>query len=428
MRVAIAFEYPTVNGGENSMFAVLQWLLDNMSRRELEVVAICPPVGAVRDRLDALGVEVVAFDRHAVTEGAANREQRTVNNDVADAADKRGGGCARPQPPAKSEGKGRNAAQTIPSREVQIEALRSSIAVARLDVLHANSLAMGRLLGAAAARLPCPATAHLRDILKLSKAAIRDLNQNARLIAVSQATREFHIAQGLTADRSSVVYNGVRSPEEHEPRSETRARIRNELGIPADASVLLTVGQIGLRKGLDTLAESARLLAAKGCSLHWLIAGERFSQKQESVDFERQVFATFQQAAPQVTTCRLGYRRDIADLMRASDLLIHGARQEPLGRVLLEAASLKLPIVATDVGGTREILEDDISALLVPADDSAAMTAAIERLLDTPDERQRLADAAALRVVQNFSVRCSAMQLIGLWRSVCEDKKSRPEA
>ncbi len=171
MRVGVVFEYPTVNGGENSMFAAIEWLLADAGPSDLKLVALCPPRGAVRNRLSALNIETVVFDRHSPEEG----EER----------------------PAQS------------SRELQIESLITAVKAARPDVLHANSLAMGRLLGAAASQLPCPTTAHLRDILKLSKAAIRDLNQNSRLVAVSKATREFHIAQGLTVENSCVVHNGI---------------------------------------------------------------------------------------------------------------------------------------------------------------------------------------------------------------------------
>lgn len=390
MRVGVVFEYPTVNGGENSMFAAIEWLLADAGPNDLKLVALCPPRGAVRNRLSALNIETVVFDRHSPEEG----EER----------------------PAQS------------SRELQIESLITAVKAARPDVLHANSLAMGRLLGAAASQLPCPTTAHLRDILKLSKAAIRDLNQNSRLVAVSKATREFHIAQGLTVENSCVVHNGIAASVRAEQPSATRERVRAELGIPADANVLLTVGQIGLRKGLDTLAEAARRLAADNQPLHWLIAGERFSRKQESIDFERQVFETFQSAAPAVMAHRLGYRNDVANLMLASDLLIHGARQEPLGRVLLEAASLQLPIVATDVGGTREILEDGVSGVLVPADNPAATASAIERLLSGTDLRERIAGAAADTVARDFSVERSARRLVALWRSVDKERKSRPEA
>ena len=430
MRVGIVFEYPTINGGENSMFAAIEWLLAGASSHDLEFVALCPFKGAVWERLSALGIETVEFDRHAPEDRRRSRQPVAgVECSEPPVGEKEAGArCTRPQPRAQSQAEGHKKRSPLELRELQIESLIVAVEAARPDILHANSLSMGRLVGAAAAQLPCPTTSHLRDILKLSKAAVRDLNQNTRLIAVSKATREFHNAQGLTDERSCVIHNGVAPPASSESPSATRERIRAELGIPADENVLLTVGQIGLRKGLDTLAKAAQALAAGGRALHWLIAGERFSQKQESIDIERQVFETFLSAGPTVTTYRLGYRKDVADLMLASDVLVHGARQEPLGRVLLEAASLNLPIVATDVGGTREILDDGVSGLLVPADDPAATASAVARLLEDADLRRQLAIAAVERVSNDFSVERSAEQLFALWRSVCKEKKSRPEA
>ena len=436
MRVAVVFEYPTVNGGENSVLAVLEWLIQHGPSEvagggkpplpgplprggegtnetgTLEIVALCPPSGAVCERLSTLGIDIVTFDRHATSPLNTPPEAHAGSL----------------SPLGRGSGRGASSQAPTATREQQIDALRTAVQRVAPDIVHANSLAMGRLLGAAAPQLTCPTTAHLRDILKLSKAAIRDLNQNSRLIAVSNATRNFHVGQGLTDERSVVIHNGVGIPAASDTRPDVRDRVRQQLCIPPAADVLLTVGQIGLRKGLDTLAKTATLLAERGRKFHWLIAGERFSQKQESIDFEKQVFATFANAEPNVTTHRLGYRNDVPDLMQAADLLVHGARQEPLGRVLLEAASLKLPIIATDVGGTREILEHEESGLIVPADDPDATAIAVEQLLDDCAKRQRIADAAFQRVAEHFSVEWSAVQLLELWQAAVDEKKSRPEA
>ena len=80
-------------------------------------------------------------------------------------------------------------------------------------------------------------------------------------------------------------------------------------------------------------------------------------------------------------------------------LLVHPARQEPLGRVLLEAAATGTAIIATDVGGTREIFPPEgASASLVPPDDAAVLAQEIQRLLDDESERQRLRAAARARI------------------------------
>ena len=67
--------------------------------------------------------------------------------------------------------------------------------------------------------------------------------------------------------------------------------------------------------------------------------------------------------------------------MQAADLLVHAARQEPLGRVLLEAAACELPVMATDVGGTREIFGDGPSVVLVPPGDPGALADSLRVML-----------------------------------------------
>ena len=101
----------------------------------------------------------------------------------------------------------------------------------------------------------------------------------------------------------------------------------------------------------------------------------------------------------------LGYRDDVARLLPQFTLLVHAARQEPLGRVLLEAAACGVPVVATDVGGTREIFPSPADgALLVEADDSAGLASAIDRLLADSELQQQLGRGGRSTAERRFCV------------------------
>jgi glycosyltransferase involved in cell wall biosynthesis len=370
-RIAILFEYPSVNGGENSMLAALQYLTSRAAAK-FSFVAIAPESGPLAGRLDELGIE-----RHSLSMFADDNQRR-------------------------------------PRDAVEVD-IRAAVNELRPDLLHGNSLSMGRWLGRMADSLDVQLTTHLRDIMGLSKAAVRDLNRNARLMAVSNATRDFHVRQGIDPERIRVVRNGINADEF--ARCETaRQTIRVELGIPENAVAVLTAGQIGLRKGLDTLAEAAVALSGTHVGIHWLLAGERFSTKDESIEFERSVDRQFRLAGARLTYHRLGWRSDMARVMSAADILVHAARQEPLGRVLLEAAAAGLAIVATDVGGTSEILHHEESALLVAADQPQPMTAAIKRLVENQDARLRFGQAARRRIQSSFRLEDSADRLAAEWR------------
>nr|ADI22069.1 glycosyltransferase [uncultured myxobacterium HF0200_08J13] len=369
-RVAILFEYPSVNGGENSMLAALQHLASNAAT-EFHFAAIAPGSGALPDRLDELGIE---------------RQPLSIFADD---------GQRRP-------------------RDVVEDDIRTAVAELRPNLLHANSLSMGRWLGRIAHTLDVPVTAHLRDIIGLSNSAIRDLNRNVRLIAVSDATRDFHVAQGIEPARICVVRNGINA-DSFAPCERSRRAVRSELAIPEEAITVLTAGQIGLRKGLDTLAEAAVSLSATHSGIHWLLAGERFSTKAESIAFEQAIDQRFRSAGNQLTYHRLGWRSDMHRVMSAADMLVHAARQEPLGRVLLEAAAAGLAIVATDVGGTSEILRHEESALLVPPDQPRSMAAAIKGLVEDQNARLRLGHAARLDIQSGFQLENSALRLAAEW-------------
>lgn len=286
------------------------------------------------------------------------------------------------------------------------------------DVVHANSLAMGRLVGSIANKIDAPSIAHLRDIIGLSAAAVRDLNRNTVLIAVSHAACDFHVGQGVEAERVRVLYNGVDGAD-FQPRP-TTGRLRRELNLDDDAFLIATIGQIGLRKGLNVLAAAAVEIAAKvkSNSLHFLLVGERFSTKAESVDFDDQLTRTFESAGLGDHLHRLGFREDVAGLMNECDLLAHPAHQEPLGRVLLEAGAAGLPIVATSVGGTPEVLTDGVHAQLTPPNAPESLSAAILEMFENAPLRNRMANAARERIVSDFNIETAAAILVELWNNI----------
>jgi glycosyltransferase involved in cell wall biosynthesis len=371
--VLILCEYATLNGGERSMLSTLSGIA--RAGWQVRVAAPghhVPMVGRpLAGTLRAEGVEVVPFEP---------RDARGVRFPASELR--------------------RNLAEILNRH--------------RPALLHANSLAMGRLSGPVAGELSLPGLSHLRDIVSLSRQAIADLNCHGRLLAVSAATRQFHLAQGLAGEKTYVLYNGI-DLDSFRPGPRT-GYLHRQLGLSRDVPLIGTIGQISLRKGHDVLAAAlARLpspVLGRGAggegldrSFVWLIIGQRFSGKQESRQFEDRLHRAA--AGPLAGRIAfLGIRDDVPRLLNELTLLVHPARQEPLGRVLLEAAATGLPVVATDVGGTAEIFPPESeAACLVPPDDVPAISAAVGRLLGDPPLRQRLAANARKRVEEAFDLK-----------------------
>ena len=298
-------------------------------------------------------------------------------------------------------------------RATAVERLAALVDESGVRLLHANSLSMCRLAGRLARQTGQPTTGHLRDIVNLSTTALADINTNRRLLAVSHAPRDHHVAAGLDPDRTRVVYNGI-DPDLFQNPQRDPGWLRRELNITRPSRLVAAIGQIGIRKALDVLAEAATRVTGE---IDYVIVGRRYSQKSESEEFEESVFKRFQQAAPGGRVHRLGYRNDVPELLAEIDLLVHPARQEPLGRVLLEAAAAGRAILATDVGGTREILADGHSAILVPKDDPGALAEGLEMLANDPALRARLGAAALETVRSRFPIDAAAEELVGTWRA-----------
>ena len=119
----------------------------------------------------------------------------------------------------------------------------------------------------------------------------------------------------------------------------------------------------------------------------------------------------------------LGFRQDIPRLMRLSDLVVHtSVAPEPFGRVIVEGMLARSPVVATRAGGAVEIVDDEVSGILVPPGDASALAGAISGLLTDPVRAQALAGAGYEKALEQFSVPAmlegvaQQLQEVAAWR------------
>jgi glycosyltransferase involved in cell wall biosynthesis len=369
-RLVIFCEFLTMLGGERSMLSTLA----AVRAAGFEVHVAAPPTGALAAAVRSTDVPIVEWSTHDAA--GKRRSLEAIRSDAAHL-------CSRLQP----------------------------------NLVHANSLATARLIGPVTASLNVPSIGHMRDIVGLSRQAIDDVNANRTLVAVSQATRDFHVAQGIGAAKCVVIHNGV-DLNVFRPQP-ARQYLHEELGLPPQVRFVATIGQVGMRKGIDVALAAAKQWAAAVPDVHWLIVGERTSKKDEARELEQRLHA--EAASPPLAgrVHFLGSRDDVSQLMPECALLLHSARQEPLGRVLLEAAACGLPVVATDVGGTREIFPSEADgAVLVPRDDSPALARAVVDLLCDEPRRRSLGAHGRRRAAAAFDVRMAATRLVDLYHNV----------
>ncbi len=333
-------EYGTIYGGENSMLSGLA----ELTARGFRVAVACPPQSFLSAQVAALG-----FDHLPIvwTDNTGRRKPL----------------------------------------EVLRNQLKQTTAQWQADIVHANSLSVARILGPVERPGRTKFVGHLRDIIKLNRRVISDISHLDEIYCVSTATRDFHVAQGLSEANALVLHNGIdlvafSPPDDRPDRSPLR---------------LVTIGQLVMRKGVDVLLEGVRQAIEAGADVTLDLYGECHSTKEEA----RQYLANLYQSVEEWgLTSRIrfqGRTNDAAAVLQQADVLVHAARQEPWGRVLLEAAACGLPIVATEVGGTREMFPDG-QCLLVPPDDPGAIAVAIGKLGASPLLRKTLGLKARQRM------------------------------
>jgi glycosyltransferase involved in cell wall biosynthesis len=205
-----------------------------------------------------------------------------------------------------------------------------------------------------------------------------------RLIAVSEGQRRTYERIGVPRERFTVVPNGV-APRSAPPG---RAAARAALGLDPDQPVVLTVGRLTHMKGQWHLIDAVpRLLACIPTLAVVLIGTGPLRPELERRAVERGVARH---------VCFAGPRPDARQLLDAADVFVLPSRHEGMPLAAIEAMEAGLPVVATRVVGTEEVVVDGVTGALVRRDDPAALAAAIGALLADP-ERRRAQGAAGRR-------------------------------
>jgi glycosyltransferase involved in cell wall biosynthesis len=236
-----------------------------------------------------------------------------------------------------------------------------------------------------------------------------------RIVAVSQAVKDVLVDWGVDPERVVVIYSGT-DPERYAGNLDGRA-VRDEMGIPAGAPL---VGKIANFyhgwKGHDTFLAAAALVAEG-------LPGARFLLVGHNTDSERMRDAIVRAGVADRVTAA-GYRADVPRIISALDVSVNAARAgEGLSGAVRESLAAGLPVVATDVGGNRELVRDGETGLLVPPDDPPALAAAIGKLLSDPELAARLGAAGARLVRESLTVDRMVDETERLYRRVLAEAR-----
>lgn len=279
----------------------------------------------------------------------------------------------------------------------------------RIDIVHTQFLRerylvlLSRFFGNRAAHvgsvhlmLDRPAGPPLRWI---DRAAFHDADVT---IAVCEALRrQLAEAYGLSGDKLVTIFNGVTPAPGMEPDAlaEERRGVRTEFGIAGNETVFLSVGRLSAEKGWMYLIDGIRSFLASNpeSRCRFLLVGDG-PQRNEL----EQAIALY---GLEGVVRLAGYRQDVARILHGADVYVSPSRTEALSLSILEAMDAGLPVIATAVGGTPEMVGDTLGdGILVPYGDVPALSRAMAALAADGAARARMGQGAREAVAASFSL------------------------
>ena len=350
------------SGAENSLLV----LIEALDRQKFRPIVACPCPGAFSDRCRELGVQVFPISFH-------NPVRSTPYSIF----------VLRPRQTSRL-----------------ISRLESIVKAEKVDLLHPNSYLVGVACGAVSRRLGVPVIWHVRDMrsgLKLQ--LIRYLADRFadRILVVSQAVKD---NLGSRLDKKvRVVYNGVRTKAFMD---DERRRCREELGVGPDEFLVGNVGVLMPWKGQDLFIKIARRVLDDIPAAKFVVVGPSWDQ---SLGFDQQLKALADDLGMKDRIIFTGYRKDAPTIEASMDVYVHTSREpDPLPRVVLEAMSAGVPVVAPSNGGIPEMIADGDSGLLYPTGDIETAAMHVAHLLESPQVAKQMGDNARERARSVFSV------------------------
>lgn len=252
-------------------------------------------------------------------------------------------------------------------------------------------------------------------LLKVLNPALRwTFNSLDFVIFQNPDDREEFIKRGFVNETKSCVIEGAGvdidyySPESVD--KEKVIKLRNELGL-RDETVFLFIGRFIVHKGVNEFVEAAKRLKEEGKRVRFIMVGGRdegnpYSLKEEELEKLRR------ESVVEI----YGFRDDVRELIALSDVFVLPSYREGLSRSVLEAQAMEKPVIATNVTGLKEIVEDGVTGILVEPKDSHSLFLAMKKFLENPELRKEMGRRGRARVKERFSVERIIKEHLELYR------------
>ena len=204
---------------------------------------------------------------------------------------------------------------------------------------------------------------------------------------------DFYHKQGIDRSNFKIIPNGI---ESRDPKLEiSRQEAFERLGIPLNHRLILSIGRLWHQKGYKDLIWAAEMLRILRSEVSYVILGEG-PERQRLEAYRDNVRAA-------ASVYLIGHRPDAMQILPHADLLWNGSLYEGQSNVILEAMQAGVPVLATDIPGNRDLIENEKTGILFPVGDVDRLMRISNQLLDDSQWRVRLIESAREHVAREHS-------------------------
>jgi glycosyltransferase involved in cell wall biosynthesis len=221
---------------------------------------------------------------------------------------------------------------------------------------------------------------------------------------------------GVSAARTRVIHNAIRTERFDRPTVSRRQELQELFDSPRDR-IVGAVGRLSPEKGFGDLVEAAVAVLRHSPGTGFVLFGEG--------PLRGTLAAQVAAHGLEGRFILAGFRDDVDTLLPHLDLLVLPSYTEGLPNVVLEAFASRVPVVATSVGGTPEVVDDEVSGYLVPAGSPPALTRRILDALSCEATRKAMGQRGRERVERDFTFEAQAQRYQELFESLTTNRRER---
>lgn len=236
-----------------------------------------------------------------------------------------------------------------------------------------------------------------------------------KIICTSGAVKKSLLEFGVDERKCVVIHNSIL--EQGSVGKPDSKGVRSSLGVPEDAPLVGIIGQITSWKGQLVFVEAATAVLKEFPTARFVIIGDTMSPFDK--EYKESIERLIEKEGLRGRVVLAGFRKDIPAVMGSLDVIVHASvKPDALPTVILEAMFMEKPVVATNVGGVPEIIDDGESGLIVPPGDKAAMASAIGKLLGDKVLRERMGRSGKKTLLSRFRAEDYLRKVFGVYREL----------